>query len=362
MPITCKGEIFEPSNAILVLAKGANQELTDSYIEELKKNYSYDFSRDISILIMSDLFSKKFIGKKGFLGQIVKIDSNGKLLGYFETVYDAVIDSIHHNKKRYIFEYYLKESEFQKPYMFFGTQIDLTYNNYINNQLNKTINFCYNTYFEKRKYIRDYYEYMRLQSKISFEEYKLRKIKYDCLQLGSTIQITFNNIKRNPCIQRDTEPCLDYQEKLNKLIKRYSLNKSSAFINVKKISNYCHVSGIYILCLSNIKACYIEYEERCIMTSIIRLFLEPESIFYGTYTPDDIDQILILPLDKTMDMAKSIKTDCANILGYRICLNTHFDQNASKHLNKLKLWRIVKDSQKYTRYLISINKGDSNHC
>ena len=69
-------------------------EMNDQYIEYLLKNSNSYYNNAIEFLALMDLFNRKYIGEKGQLGRIVKIDKNGTILEYFDSVFDACIDSI----------------------------------------------------------------------------------------------------------------------------------------------------------------------------------------------------------------------------------------------------------------------------
>lgn len=350
--------------------KKSNIELTSSYINELLDNDTYPIvSLGLQLLIRYDQINKKYIGSTGILGRIVKVDKKSNPIAYFETTRDAIMDSLN-NKEKYVFEHPLIRST--QTYNFFETSIKPCENTSADNELKRLVNLCRRTYFGKRRIVNDLYEdNTKLKNTMTFEEFKSCFIKYRCFIFGDILRSLYTYTEYS-FPSHDINKCSDYESKLNNLFLRYSINNQSAFKEVKILQDYHSVSGIYILCLSKIKGCYIGQSDTDLASAIVEHFSNPISLFDHSYTPHDIDKVFVLPLDETMEFSNEIIADCMTCLGANICLNALPIKNSKKELStedntaqlpleETLIEQTVNDSLEYYQYILSYDDEDDEY-
>ena len=351
--------------------KKSNIELTPSYIDELFENNTTPWGGTLGLILLLryDQFNKRYIGSNGILGRIVKIDKSTNHLDYFETTYDAVMDSLN-NKSKYVFERQFNQNA--QTYNLLGTIIKPYESTSANNELKKLINLCKGIYLGKRKTINSLYEdNSKLKSTMTFEEFKSCFIKYRCFIFGDILRSLYTYTEYS-FPSHDINKCSDYESKLNNLFLRYSINNQSAFKEVKILQDYHSVSGIYILCLSKIKGCFIGQSDTDLASAIVEHFSNPISLFDHLYTPHDIDKVFVLPLDETMEFSNEIIADCMTCLGANICLNALLIKNSKKELStedntaqlpleETLIEQTVNDSLEYYQYILSYDDEDDEY-
>lgn len=325
--IIYKGTEYEVRTTVLLELEKMGMQINDSYVEKILQNQSPFSNWSLSYLINIDLNNIKYIGSNSILGRIIKLDKKGDVLDYFETVYDATINGLKGNYT-YSFENLHKNGYVPKKQrcIFFGLSISYNYNHPIIKKLNRRIRHSQNWYYGKNKNVIELFT-SEIASRMSFEEYLLQKIKFDSFCFVEEIRLGgyLNNdnfdivpMKKSKYTSHDISSCEDYENRLVKLLSRYSYKEKTLFEKVEDLSQYRKRKGIYILCLTQLKGCYVGQTRKCLATRISQHFTSENSEFDKNYRPSDVKQIYVLPVDETMDLVES---DCIAMLGKDICVN-----------------------------------------
>ena len=297
---------------------------TDEYITYLLENDSpWSFS-GLDLLARFDVLNKTYVGLNGLLGKVVKLDKNGGVIKSFETVLDAAMDTV--NGGRYSFERFHEEGVglSKVTYDFFEIKIN-TYPGGMADEivrvLNKTIRRIRNRCLGKNKTFREMYM-DGVASQMTYEEYVLRGMRWEAFLFGYSIRNFVNISAESQYTEHNIEMCGDYMERLDLLLRKYSVDGATVFEQVQDLNKVKGFAGIYLLCLPQIKGCYVGKTEKCFATRIKQHFTTPNSAFDTKYKPTDIKEIYVLQLDETMQLIDSIEEDCIATLGKEICLNT----------------------------------------
>jgi len=297
---------------------------TDEYITYLLENDSPFSSRSLDLLAHYDIANRKYIGSTGLLGRVVKLDKNGNILGYFESVFDASMDAISGNHKFSFENLHNSDTMLNKEtYNFFGIIINTNSSgaeHEIISELNTIIRKNRNRYLGKNKTFREMYT-DAVASRMTYDEYVRRGIQWNAFQFGECIRYLIGNPSESKYTKHIIENCNDYTERMRNLFQRYSFQTKCAFSRIYDLNKVKGFSGIYLLCLPQIKGCYVGKTGKCFATRIVQHFKTPNSAFDKKYKPTDIKEIYVLQLDETMQLIDSIEEDCIATLGKEICLN-----------------------------------------
>ncbi|MBQ2780302.1 MAG: GIY-YIG nuclease family protein [Clostridia bacterium] len=296
---------------------------TDEYIAYLLENDIPYLPCSLDLLAHYDILNRKYTGSKGLLGRVVKLDKKGNILGYFETVLDAGMDAV--NGGRYSFERLHEEGvESSKvTYDFFGMKINTHPDNMadeIVRTLNRIIRRIRNICLGKNRTFREMYT-GRIADQMTYEEYVLRGMRREAFLFGFEIHMFANVPAESRYTKHDVEKCGDYIERLDLLLRKYSVDGATVFEQVQDLNKVKGFAGIYLLCLPQIKGCYVGKTEKCFATRIKQHFTTPNSAFDRKYKPTDIKEIYVLQLDETMQLIDSVEEDCIATLGNEVCLN-----------------------------------------
>lgn len=338
-------------------------EFNDEYITSLLEQQSPIFPWSLTVLAHWDFLTRKFIGSNGLLGKIVQLDKEGNVLNCFETIYDAAMASLH-NRCKYSFENFYKSGVClsKENLNFFGIEIAIYPKNLeydIIKKLNKAIQRCKNKQSDKSKWYKERYS-AEIASKMTYDEYITRIVR--CEALISVQSFTSLVEEESEYTKHNIEKCADYFDRIKDLFQKYSARGLCAFKQIYDLNTVKNFSGIYLLCLPQIKGCYIGKTQKCFAKRITQHFTNPNSVFDSKYKPNDIKEIYVLQLDETMKMIDFIEEDCIATLGKEISLNAMAGgnsieliksekYNANEHLlNSDLLQWVAEDSLNIARY------------
>ena len=341
-------------------------EFNGEYISYLLNNNSPLFGgRSITVLTNMDIKNRKYIGSSGLYGKIIKLNKIGEAIDSFENVYEAAIDSLT-NSCKYTFEalYNSKICINKQHYHFFGKRIvinptDININ--IIKSLNSTICRCRNIFKDKNNKWQNYYK-KNLYSKMTYQEFIDLEIRVKAFEQGEMIDFLLSNTTESKYTAHDIKKCEKYQEMLNNLIKKYSCQGKSAFEKIYNLNDIENYKGIYLLCIPQIKGCYVGQTKTSFGTRIPQHFSKPNSAFDIKYKPEDIKEIYVMQLDETLHAIDYIEQDCIATLGPDICLNVMAGgcsiellksekYNPKSHtINHDLLQWVIKDSINITNY------------
>lgn len=338
----------------------------EKYVSYLLQHNPIDARRCISTLIHMDIDNRKYIGTYGTYGKIIKLDKKGNTICSFETVIDAVLDSPNQSIK-YSFEKLHKNgiSQEKEKCIFFGK--NLTFCNdaqdtLIIKALNKTILKCKNIYADRNDTWKKNYAKINDPS-LTYSEFLMQWIRATAFECGNWISYSLSPISESKYTLHNVDKCSDYTERIDNLFSKYSNDGKTAFLRVYDLNQTINFSGIYLLCLPQIKGCYLGKTNKTFDIRIPQHFTKPNSSFDIKYKPEDIREIYVLPLDETMYFIDFIEEDCIATLGPNICLNA-FAGGTSTELIKSETYMperhfikqdlvnwIVKDSIEYVSYI-----------
>lgn len=321
--IIYRGLEYQVSERVIEELNSMGQEFDDAYITYLLRNDSPCFSWGLTILSKFDIMNRTYIGKNSLLGRIVKLDKQGNVVAFFDTMYETVMDSINCSNK-YSFESFSRNGivDDKKQYDFFGLQINVSSNaiqTEVIKKLNSEIRRCKNRHHGRNKMFKAGYS-KEVASRMSYDEYVMQAIRWHSFCFGDLIHGLFCD-SESKYTKHFTENCGDYSERMKMLFHRYSKNNITLFEKIKDLNEIRGFSGIYLLCLPQIKGCYVGKTEKCFATRIPQHFTTPNSAFDKKYIPTDIQDIYILQLDEMMPLINLIEEDCIAVLGKEVCLN-----------------------------------------
>lgn len=297
-------------------------QVDENYVGELLGYQSPVWELKLRTLMIIDIGNKEYAQSKENLGRIIKYDKCGNIAACFESVYEATVDALNSNA-RYSFERLHNEGFLRQKqkHEFFGIPITVAHDHEIIKALNKHIRCSRNLYQGKRKYTQMLYA--DVADKMSYTEFAMQKIKADSFRFrADVIRPFFNNSNSNaehPYVKHNIELCADYDIRMKALFDRYSVNGETLFEKVDDLGKYKGYSGIYLLCLPQIKGCYVGQTKKCFATRIPQHFTSPNSAFDTKYGPADIKEIYILPAEEYY--VDYLESDCIAVLGNEVCLN-----------------------------------------
>ena len=296
----------------------------DHYISCLLENDSPWKRCGLTILVHYDFLNRKYIGVNGLLGRIIKIDKKDNLIKLYDTVFEAVLDSLN---DKYLFSFeklYLNESTYKKQTQkFFGISIKINTVNPLIQQLNKTIRRCKNKYYGNNKVFLEMFS-EEISTNMSFEEYTIQGVRWEAFTFGAYIDSLLREgpvDNDNKYVVHNIEQCKNYDVRLEKLFRRYSKDGQTLFKQIYDLKKAKGLFGIYLLCLPQIKGCYVGQTKKCFATRISQHFTMPHTAFDNTYVPADIREIYILPFRQISNLIDVVEEDCIAFLGKEICLN-----------------------------------------
>ena len=85
-----------------------------------------------------------------------------------------------------------------------------------------------------------------------------------------------------------------YQQALNDLLMRYSKDGKTVFEKVHVLNDYAGYTGIYVLCIPQVKGYYIGQTNKSISKRIKQHFHSPSSEFDKSFTIKDVSEIYVL--------------------------------------------------------------------
>ena len=346
------------------LSMGIN--FNEEYVSYLLKYNPTDAKRSIAILANMDIKNKKYIGTYGEYGKIVKVNKYGDVIGTFENVLEAFLDSPDQTAN-YSFELLHKKrvTNQKESCIFFGKKImisDDTQDTAVIKALNTTIRKCKNIYADKNDTWKKRYKEIS-DPNLTYTEFLMQWIYATSFECGDWISYSLSSLQETKYTLHNIEKCNDYTERINNLFNRYSINGKTAFERIYELNKTENFYGIYLLCLPQIKGCYLGKTTKSFATRIPQHFTKPNSSFDVKYKPEDIKEIYILPLDETVHFIDLIEEDCIATLGQNICLNaiaggTSIEliksetYNPKSHLIKQNLleW-VINDSIRFVNYV-----------
>ena len=301
-------------------------EFNDEYIDYLLQNNSPFRSESLSILAILDIANKELIGSQGALGRVIKIDKKGQIIAAYDSLFDAAMDALNNNNTYSFERLHVSENTPQKYELdFFGITIkvieqspDFDYT--VIYELNRAIRRCKNKHLGRNKTFKEMYT-EKIASRMTYDEYIIQGIRWEAFSFAKFIRLCADPLKEHKYTQHFIENCSDYNDRISDLFQKYSIKDQSAFERIENLNDVKGFTGIYLLCLPQIKGCYVGKTEKCLATRITQHFTKPNSEFDKKYQPSDVKEIFIMQLGETTEFIDLIEEDCIATLGKDICLN-----------------------------------------
>ena len=245
--VTHRGIKYEVPEKLIEDIEKNGITFNDEYVSYLFENSSPLSPKELSFLIYLDIRNRKYIGSNGSLGKIVRLNKKGEVVSCYETVYDAVLDSLNHTDK-YTFEKIHKEGILlkKKTYLFFGLRISVTRKackSQAVDALNRVIRKCKKRYMDNDESFKSWYS-GKATEPMSYDEYILRGTRWKAFLLGQEIHDLQEPLSESKYTEHHPDKCDDYCERMVSLLMRYSLDDFSAFEQVMDLNDVSKFSGI----------------------------------------------------------------------------------------------------------------------
>lgn len=114
----------------------------------------------------------------------------------------------------------------------------------------------------------------------------------------------------------------EYDSALRKLLSRYSINEKSLFEKVDKIQLYNSSTGIYVLCMKEMRRIYIGQAKSSIGKRVLQHFSHKNTGFDDSIVPSDVTDIYVMRVMPDREIMNYIEADCIATIGKRIIANT----------------------------------------
>lgn len=114
---------------------------------------------------------------------------------------------------------------------------------------------------------------------------------------------------------------VEYDSALRKLLSRYSVNGKSLFEKVDKIQSYNSSTGIYVLCMKEMRRIYIGQAKSSIGKRVLQHFSHKNTGFDDSIVPSDVTDIYVMRIMSDREIINYIEADCIATIGKRIIAN-----------------------------------------
>lgn len=114
---------------------------------------------------------------------------------------------------------------------------------------------------------------------------------------------------------------VEYDSALRKLLSRYSVNGKSLFEKADKIQLYNSSTGIYVLCMKEMRRIYIGQAKSSIGRRVLQHFSHKNTGFDYSIIPGDISEIYVMKALPDRELINYIEADCIATIGKQIVAN-----------------------------------------
>ena len=113
----------------------------------------------------------------------------------------------------------------------------------------------------------------------------------------------------------------EYDSALRKLLSRYSVNGKSLFEKVDKIQLYNSSTGIYVLCMKEMRRIYIGQAKSSIGKRVLQHFSHKNTGFDDSIVPSDVTDIYVMRVMPDRETMNYVEADCIATIGKPIIAN-----------------------------------------
>lgn len=293
-------------------------QMTEEVLDTLWKYRSVyegnNIQRELQELIVAEIYNRTLLWEKGF-GGIIEYNPNGEIRNVFRSV-DEMISAENDVSSIYGFEFYdgLKDGLTRKGIAFFGVTFkplydQMSWKNASVMSLNIAMRFLRR--WEKTRSFKSYEDpfFKEKIGDMSFEDFREQYRKNYIFTLVNCLPSSKWKRTIMERVQIDEKP---YKANLEELLNRYTVDGLTKFEKVNDLEDYKGCSGIYIMCLEEIRGYYVGQTATDIKQRIKNHWSEPSNTFDRTYGPNDVSDIYVLRLNSKY--LNRVEQDCiANI-------------------------------------------------
>ena len=320
--------------------KNVNTEVTEEYIKSLLDYLGIiaptESPISISHLLRHDYYNKRLFNSNGGT-TICQYDYDGNLIREY-TCINELLDL--NSTKNFLFALKCKQNDGIVPkkqkVAFFQTEITPMFTekswhySYITtlNLWMKDFVDSGNAEYKLKRYNES--EFCEIARKYySFEEYLSKTKKAFLFTLGETMLNSFYlKHKQKNTERKETLAEKEYNEQLDKLLKRYTHNDISLFQKVESLNDFKSQIGIYVMCLPEVKGFYVGKTINSLKKRIINHWVSQKSDFDKYYGHCDVTDIYVMccnGLDN--DTINKLEIDCITTIDRIFGLNVMVGEN-----------------------------------
>ena len=331
--ITFHNSEYDINDGLLDVYEKVVGKITEENLDDLWKYHSVyeerNIQRELFRLMESEVFNRTLLWKTG-LGGIVEYNANGKIQNIFRSV-DEMILAEYGTCSIYGFEFYdgLKEGLTRNGIAFFGVKFkplydQMSWKNMHITFLNIAMRFLRR--WEKSQALKSYENpyFKAIIGDISFDEYCEQYRKSFIFTLVQWFYFTRKSM--HEIAERVKMDEKRYKADLEKLLNGYVVNGITKFEKVNDLGVYTGCSGIYILCLDEIRGYYVGQTSTDIKQRIKNHWSEPSNKFDRSYGPNDVSAIYVLRLKP--EYLNRVEQDCIASINPIYLFNSFVGGNA----------------------------------
>jgi hypothetical protein len=198
----------------------------------------------------------------------------------------------------------------------FGVQEPIKYSNRIIRWLNQYVRDVYRD-ADSKDALEGYSDYSKKGGAMSFDMFRKQRICSAAFSFATYLSGQTRIIKQ--LLHKAQENRQEYNDKLQKLLCRYSKKGKTVFEKVTDLNDYMGFKGIYILCFNRLAKCYIGQTSKSIKHRVIAHFSKPQTQFDYLCDFGSITEIYVLHVfDELLD---DVEQDCIAYMGSEHLLN-----------------------------------------
>ena len=351
--LSYQGEMYKIPEWLVNRFVKMNLDLDEKYLDNIMRyrpTYHELITKDA---IVRQLFDESWnivlYSQEHGLGKIVVYSPEPQ---FYDTLVDAMLDD--HQKCFFSFSKYHNMGVMpnQNAQVRFGVHSQTRYSNRIIRWLNLYVRDIYRDVNSKDVFA-GYSVYSQKGGTMSFDMFRKQRILSAAFSFAAYLYRQNESIKQ--LLHNAQENRQAYNDKLQKLLSRYSKEGETVFEKVSDLNDYIGFSGIYVLCFDKLAKCYIGQASKSIRHRVIAHFSKPETQFDYLCDFRDVSGIYVLHVsdefldDVEQDCIASIDKDCLlNVMAGGDSLEMISDPtyNPKKYyLSRATLKKVIKSAE-----------------
>lgn len=315
--LSYQGEMYKIPEWLVNRFGKMNLDLDEKYLDNIMRyrpTYHELITKDA---IVRQLFDESWnivlYSQEHGLGKIVVYSPEPQ---FYDTLVDAMLDD--HQKCFFSFSKYHNMGVMpnQNAQVRFGVHSQTRYSNRIIRWLNLYVRDIYRDVNSKDVFA-GYSVYSQKGGTMSFDMFRKQRILSAAFSFAAYLYRQNESMKQ--LLHNAQENRQAYNDKLQKLLSRYSKEGETVFEKVSDLNDYIGFSGIYVLCFDKLAKCYIGQASKSIRHRVIAHFSKPETQFDYLCDFRDVSGIYVLHVsDEFLD---DVEQDCIAFMGGEHLLN-----------------------------------------